>query len=99
MACTPVTAESGSACEFSKAYSTDEFLSTTTFDVKATDTKDNVGEYQHAVSRDDQAPAQIITYPEGTSMNYVNVNRRWRKVYVRRGLHARYLYIRQCSVE
>ncbi|MEH0670313.1 tandem large repeat, partial [Vibrio owensii] len=73
VACTPVTAESGSACEFSKAYSTDEFLSTTTFDVKATDTKDNVGEYQHAVSRDDQAPAQIITYPEGTSMNYVNV--------------------------
>ncbi|WP_434069010.1 Ig-like domain-containing protein, partial [Vibrio campbellii] len=73
VACTPVTAESGSACEFSKAYSTDEFLSTTTFDVRATDTKDNVGEYQHAVSRDDQAPAQIITYPEGTSMNYVNV--------------------------
>ncbi|CAH1542267.1 Tandem large repeat [Vibrio owensii] len=73
VACTPVTAASGSACEFSKAYSTDEFLSTTTFDVKATDTKDNVGEHQHAVSRDDQAPAQIITYPEGTSMNYVNV--------------------------
>ncbi|MFN1536460.1 tandem large repeat [Vibrio owensii] len=73
VACTPVTAESGSACEFSKAYLTDEFLSTTTFDIKATDTKDNVGEYQHAVSRDDQAPAQIITYPEGTSMNYVNV--------------------------
>ncbi|WP_045458644.1 hypothetical protein, partial [Vibrio campbellii] len=73
VACTPVTAESGSACEFSKAYSTDEFLSTTTFDVRATDTKDNVGEYQHAVSRDDQAPAQVITYPEGTSMNYVNV--------------------------
>ncbi|AQM70546.1 hypothetical protein Vca1114GL_04121 [Vibrio campbellii] len=73
VACTPVTAESGSACEFSKAYSTDEFLSTTTFDVRATDTKDNAGEYQHAVSRDDQAPAQIITYPEGTSMNYVNV--------------------------
>ncbi|MET2949445.1 tandem large repeat [Vibrio owensii] len=73
VACTPVTAESGSACEFSKAYLTDEFLSTTTFDIKATDTKDNVGEYQHAVSRDDQAPAQIITYPEGTSVNYVNV--------------------------
>ncbi|WP_047475930.1 tandem large repeat, partial [Vibrio campbellii] len=73
VACTPVTAESGSACEFSKAYSTDEFLSTTTFDVRATDTKDNVGEYPHTVSRDDQAPAQIITYPEGTSMNYVNV--------------------------
>ncbi|WP_439794741.1 tandem large repeat [Vibrio campbellii] len=73
VACTPVTAESGSACEYSKAYSTDEFLSTTTFDVRATDTKDNVGTKSHAVSRDDQAPAQIITYPEGTSMNYVNV--------------------------
>ncbi|MGL0989806.1 Ig-like domain-containing protein, partial [Vibrio vulnificus] len=73
VACSPVTAESGSACEFSKAYSTDEFLSTTTFDIKAIDTKDNVGEFPHAVSRDDQAPSQIITYPEGTSMNYVNV--------------------------
>ncbi|WP_061036053.1 tandem large repeat [Vibrio sp. MOR3] len=73
VSCSPVTAESGSACEFNEPYSTDDFLSTTTFDIKATDTKDNVGEYQHAVSRDDQAPAQIITYPEGTSMNYVNV--------------------------
>ncbi|WP_227740527.1 MULTISPECIES: tandem large repeat [Vibrio harveyi group] len=74
VSCSPVTAESGSACEFNEPYSTDDFLSTTTFDIKATDTKDNVGEYQHAVSRDDQAPAQIITYPEGTSMNYVNVS-------------------------
>ncbi|WP_045463363.1 tandem large repeat [Vibrio hyugaensis] len=74
VACSPVTVASGSACEFSKAYSTDEFLSTTTFDIKATDTKDNVGELQHAVSRDDQAPVQVIGYPEGTSMNYVNVN-------------------------
>ncbi|NMV42713.1 hypothetical protein HKB00_02290, partial [Vibrio parahaemolyticus] len=57
VACSPVTSESGSACEFSKAYLTDQFLSTTTFDIKATDTKDNVGEFQHAVSRDDQAPA------------------------------------------
>ncbi|PQJ69803.1 hypothetical protein BTO01_00290 [Vibrio jasicida] len=73
VSCSPVTAESGSACEFNEPYSTDDFLSTTTFDIKATDTKDNVGEYQHAVSRDDQAPAQIITYPEGASMNYVNV--------------------------
>ncbi|MFN1533582.1 tandem large repeat [Vibrio jasicida] len=74
VSCSPVTAESGSACEFNEPYSTDDFLSTTTFDIKATDTKENVGEYQHAVSRDDQAPAQIITYPEGTSMNYVNVS-------------------------
>ncbi|TOO01123.1 hypothetical protein CGH46_21190, partial [Vibrio parahaemolyticus] len=74
VACSPVTSESGSACEFSKAYLTDQFLSTTTFDIKATDTKDNVGEFQHAVSRDDQAPAQIITYPEGTPMSYVNVS-------------------------
>ncbi len=73
VSCSPVTAESGSACEFNEPYSTDDFLSTTTFDIKATDTKENVGEYQHAVSRDDQAPAQIITYPEGASMNYVNV--------------------------
>ncbi len=73
VACTPVTAESGSACEFSKGYKTSEFLSRTTFDIKATDTKDNVGTKPHAVSRDDEAPAQIITYPEGTSMNYVNV--------------------------
>ncbi|HDM8046039.1 TPA: hypothetical protein P0E04_004302, partial [Vibrio campbellii] len=71
--CKPVTAESGSACEFSKGYKTSEFLSRTTFDIKATDTKDNVGTEPHAVSRDDEAPAQIITYPEGTSMNYVNV--------------------------
>ncbi|EDP59311.1 tandem large repeat [Vibrio sp. AND4] len=74
LTCTPITAESGSACEFSKAYLTDEFVSTTTFDIKATDTKGNIGEFPHAVSRDDQAPAQIITYPEGTSMNYVNVS-------------------------
>lgn len=74
VACSPVTSELGSACEFSKAYLTDQFLSTTTFDIKATDTKDNVGEFQHAVSRDDQAPAQIITYPEGTPMSYVNVS-------------------------
>ncbi|MHA2803461.1 tandem large repeat, partial [Vibrio campbellii] len=71
--CKPVTAESGSACEFSEPYQTSEFLSRTTFDIKATDTKDNVGTEPHAVSRDDEAPAQIITYPEGTSMNYVNV--------------------------
>ncbi len=73
MDCKPVTAESGSACEFSEPYQTSEFLSRTTFDIKATDTKDNVGKFPHTVSRDDQAPAQIITYPEGTSMNYVNV--------------------------
>ncbi|BCN27399.1 hypothetical protein [Vibrio alfacsensis] len=32
--------KAGSVCEFSTAYSTDEFLPTVTFDVKATDTKD-----------------------------------------------------------
>ncbi len=31
--CKPVTAESGSACEFSKRYKTSEFLSRTTFDI------------------------------------------------------------------
>ncbi|MFH4477290.1 tandem large repeat [Vibrio alginolyticus] len=71
--CSPVTVESGNACEFSKAYPTDEFLSTTVFEVRAKDSKGNTGSAQHAVSRDDQAPAQTITYPEGTSMTYVNV--------------------------
>ncbi|MBO0180725.1 hypothetical protein, partial [Vibrio parahaemolyticus] len=52
---------------------TDEFLSTTVFEVRARDSKGNTGSAQHAVSRDDQAPAQTITYPEGTSMTYVNV--------------------------
>ncbi|HHF3079476.1 TPA: tandem large repeat [Vibrio diabolicus] len=71
--CSPVTVESGNACEFSKAYPTDEFLSTTVFEVRAKDSKGNTGAAQHAVSRDDQAPAQTITYPEGASMTYVNV--------------------------
>ncbi|MGD1493802.1 tandem large repeat [Vibrio harveyi] len=75
LSCTPVITESGSACEFtSKPYSTEEFLSTTTFDITAKDTKDNVGKLTFTVSRDDQAPAQIVAYPEGASMNYVNVN-------------------------
>ncbi|PUZ86080.1 hypothetical protein, partial [Vibrio vulnificus] len=72
LTCSPVIVESGSACEFSKVYLTTDFLSTTTFHIKATDSKNNVGAFLHSVSRDDQEPAQIITYPDGT-MSFVKV--------------------------
>ncbi|MFA0525332.1 tandem large repeat [Vibrio sp. 10N.222.52.C3] len=74
VSCGHITLESGSACEFSKGYSTDEFVSITTFEIKATDSNGNIGKEVHEVVRDDQAPAQVISYPENAPMNYVNVS-------------------------
>ncbi|MFA0549829.1 hypothetical protein AB4538_03095, partial [Vibrio lentus] len=74
VSCGHITLESGSACEFSKEYSTDEFVSITTFEIKATDSNGNIGKKVHEVVRDDQAPAQVISYPENAPMNYVNVS-------------------------
>ncbi|MGF1725572.1 tandem large repeat [Photobacterium nomapromontoriensis] len=74
LTCSPVTVESGSACEFSKAYSTGEFISTTTFEIKATDSNGNVGSAERSVSRDDQSPTQVVTYPDGATMTFVNVS-------------------------
>ncbi|MEZ9126111.1 hypothetical protein AB4145_05855, partial [Vibrio splendidus] len=65
---------SGTYCEFSKKYSTSEFVSITTFEIKATDSNGNIGKKVHEVVRDDQAPAQVISYPESAPMNYVNVS-------------------------
>uniref|UniRef100_UPI002158CA9A hypothetical protein n=1 Tax=Vibrio splendidus TaxID=29497 RepID=UPI002158CA9A len=65
---------SGTYCEFSKKYSTSEFVSITTFEIKATDSNGNIGKKVHEVVRDDQAPAQVISYPENAPMNYVNVS-------------------------
>ncbi|MFA0465199.1 hypothetical protein AB4458_29065, partial [Vibrio sp. 10N.261.45.F1] len=63
----------GYICEFSKEYSTSEFVTRTTFEIKASDSKGNIGKKIHEVARDDQVPAQVISYPENAPMNYVNV--------------------------
>ncbi|WP_260260643.1 hypothetical protein [Vibrio intestinalis] len=72
--CTPLPSEVGNACEFSNPYLTDDFVSTTVFDIEASDSKGNVGNLVHTVSRDDQRPTQVVTYPSsGTLMTYVKV--------------------------
>ncbi|MEZ9441016.1 tandem large repeat, partial [Vibrio atlanticus] len=68
-----VVACGGYTCEFSKEYSTSEFVTRTTFEIKASDSKGNIGKKLHEVARDDQVPAQVISYPENAPMNYVNV--------------------------
>ncbi|MCW8345658.1 Ig-like domain-containing protein, partial [Vibrio sp. ZSDZ65] len=72
--CTPVISESGSACKFEKSYKTEEFSSSTLFEITATDTQGNVGIFLHTVSKDDQSPTQIVTYPQTTPMTFVNVS-------------------------
>ncbi|UQV23312.1 tandem large repeat [Vibrio sp. J383] len=73
--CKPMNAEFGSACSFEESYPAEDFSSSTTsFEITATDTQGNVGIEPHTVTKDDQEPAQDITYPEGTSMAFVNVD-------------------------
>ncbi|WP_192890949.1 tandem large repeat [Vibrio bathopelagicus] len=73
--CKPMNAEFGSACSFEESYPAADFSSSTTsFEITATDTQGNVGIEPHTVTKDDQEPAQDITYPEGTSMAFVNVD-------------------------
>lgn len=74
LVCTPIISEVGNACEFSKPYKTSDFSSTTLFEIEASDSKGNTGKVVHEVSRDDQKPTQVVTYPDGgTLMTYVKV--------------------------
>ncbi|WP_415668824.1 tandem large repeat, partial [Vibrio tubiashii] len=69
-----VSANSGKACEFSNNYKTSDFLSTTPFEVRATDQRGNVGIEPFEVRQDDQEPTQDLSFPEGAPMNFVHVD-------------------------
>ncbi|WP_241905273.1 hypothetical protein, partial [Vibrio splendidus] len=73
--CKPMNAEFGSACSFEESYPAADFSSSTTsFEITATDTQGNVGIEPHTVTKDDQAPEQVISYPKNAPMNYINVS-------------------------
>ncbi|MDH5937983.1 hypothetical protein L8R84_17850, partial [Vibrio splendidus] len=73
--CKPMNAEFGSACSFEESYPAADFSSSTTsFEITATDTQGNVGIKPHTVTKDDQAPEQVISYPKNAPMNYINVS-------------------------
>ncbi|WP_255199226.1 Ig-like domain-containing protein [Vibrio sp. JPW-9-11-11] len=70
-----VSANSGKACEFtSQPYSIEDFLSSTSFEVRATDKRGNVGIKPFEVRQDDQEPTQDLSFPEGAPMNFVQVD-------------------------
>ena len=76
LTCTSVVTTSGSACAFSQDFATDKYFTstTTTFTITATDSEGNVGEVVHSVTRDDTNPSQTITYPEGVTLNFIEVD-------------------------
>ncbi|MBW3698284.1 hypothetical protein EK599_21660, partial [Vibrio sp. T187] len=72
LTCKPTVSESGSVCTFEEPYGTEDFSSTTLFEITATDTQGNVGVEPHTVSKDDQPPTQVITYPQATNMTFID---------------------------
>ncbi|SDH60239.1 hypothetical protein SAMN04488136_12126 [Vibrio xiamenensis] len=74
--CTSTVTTTGSACAFSKDYTTEDVFTstTTTFTITATDSEGNIGEVTHSVTRDDTNPSQTITYPEGVTFSYIEVD-------------------------
>ncbi|OAJ93032.1 tandem large repeat [Vibrio bivalvicida] len=70
-----ISANSGKACEFfSQPYPIADFLSSTSFEVRATDKRGNVGIEPFEVRQDDQEPTQDLSFPEGAPMNFLQVD-------------------------